>query len=377
MEKRRFNKFVFSLFVLIAILIAGCSNTQELEKTQKLAEEVQLETEDGNVEVTYTIAVANEKDNTISVITYPEGKQRIIELKGSAHNVEINKTTGILWATIIPGHESHEEENGHTESSHESHSTHAESGDDHVGESPVVVGYDLSTLEIIEEYPVGNHPAHVTLSRDGTKMLVTNSGDNNVSFINRESGEITSIPTGDFPHGARISSDGKTALVANMMSNNISFIDLESKSETHRLEVGNTPVQVGINSSGTVGYVTLFAENQVKVLDLKTFNIIDTVDVGVGPAQLYVSPNNEYVIAANQGTEDDPSNTVTIIRNDKLETINLVLDKGPHGVVITEDNKYAFVTNMFENTVSVIDMTTLTEVEKMNTGKYPNGISVY
>jgi len=40
---------------------------------------------------------------------------------------------------------------------------------------------------------------------------------------------------------------------------------------------------------------------------------VGKVNVGVGPIQVFVTPDNKYVLAANQGTKDNPSTTVSII----------------------------------------------------------------
>jgi DNA-binding beta-propeller fold protein YncE len=53
---------------------------------------------------------------------------------------------------------------------------------------------------------------------------------------------------------------------------------------------------------------------------------------------------------------DAPSHSVSKI-NIKTKKVVATIEtgKGAHGVVTSPDHKYVFVTNMFENTVSVID----------------------
>ncbi|WP_298199814.1 cytochrome D1 domain-containing protein [Desulfosporosinus sp.] len=48
--------------------------------------------------------------------------------------------------------------------------------------------------------------------------------------------------------------------------------------------------------------------------------------------------------------------------------------KGAHGLVVSTDNKYIFVTNMYEDTVSVIDNNTNKVSATVKVGKTPNGI---
>jgi YVTN family beta-propeller protein len=60
----------------------------------------------------------------------------------------------------------------------------------------------------------------------------------------------------------------------------------------------------------------------------------------------------------------------------KSVTATIETGKGSHGVVTSSDNKYAYVTNMFENTVSVIDLAAKKVVKTLEVGKVPNGISI-
>jgi len=48
---------------------------------------------------------------------------------------------------------------------------------------------------------------------------------------------------------------------------------------------------------------------------------------------------------------------------------------GPHGVVIEPSDQRAWVTNMYDGTVSVVDLTTNETVATVPVGDKPNGIS--
>lgn len=49
--------------------------------------------------------------------------------------------------------------------------------------------------------------------------------------------------------------------------------------------------------------------------------------------------------------------------------------KGARGLVVSPDNKYIFVTNMYEDTVSIIDNNTNKVSTTVKVGKTPNGIN--
>ena len=47
-----------------------------------------------------------------------------------------------------------------------------------------------------------------------------------------------------------------------------------------------------------------------------------------------------------------------------------------HGVVVDRDGRYAFISNLYANTVSVIDVKSLKVLKNVPVGRSPNGISV-
>jgi YVTN family beta-propeller protein len=60
----------------------------------------------------------------------------------------------------------------------------------------------------------------------------------------------------------------------------------------------------------------------------------------------------------------------------KQVTATIETENGSHGVVTSSDNKYLYVTNMFANTVSVIDNLHNKVIKTIKVGKTPNGISI-
>jgi YVTN family beta-propeller protein len=81
-------------------------------------------------------------------------------------------------------------------------------------------------------------------------------------------------------------------------------------------------------------YVSLNGENAVGKVDVGTRQLVGKVTVGVGPIQVFATPDGKYVLAANQGIETSPSDTVSIIDTASLEVVATVrTDAGAHGVV--------------------------------------------
>ena len=104
--------------------------------------------------------------------------------------------------------------------------------------------------------------------------------------------------------------------------------------------------------------------------------LVATVDVGRNPIQVFPTPDGRLIYVANQGTEAEPDNRVSVIdvtTNTVVATIGT--GRGAHGVVVSRDGATVFVTNILDATVSAIDVATQTVIATIPVGKGPNGIT--
>jgi YVTN family beta-propeller protein len=356
---KKVRVMLIGLITAIGILLAGCGSADKeiiesakpLEKSSKNAEEP---TKTFGDKYYFT---ANE-GGTISKVNAADNKvTATLKADGIVHNIQISPDGKVVAATLVPG-------------GHGGHGGHDEKN------TGSVLFYDAETDDLLKTVSVGNHPAHVVYSKDGKYVLVTNNEDDTVSVIDTSSYEVkNTISTGKGPHGFRISDNSKYAYIANMGEDTVSVINIDTLIEERKIEVGETPVTTGITSDGKTLAVTLFAENAMAILDLESNESVK-VEVGFGPAQVYIGPNDKYAYVANQGTEDKPSSSMSIVDLvSKTVVAEIETGKGAHGVVTSADGKFAYVTNMFENTVSIIDLESK-EVSSIEVGEIPNGITI-
>ena len=79
---------------------------------------------------------------------------------------------------------------------------------------------------------------------------------------------------------------------------------------------------------------------------------------------------------ANEGTQENPDNTVPVIDTRERRVIaTLATDIGAHGVVVGADGRRAYVSNNFGNSVSIIDTATDQVLATVEVGQGPNGIT--
>jgi YVTN family beta-propeller protein len=361
MKKIKFG--LFTLLIILGVFLAGCSSNSNKgsESTNKGNEEnsPSTETKKGNQsdsENTQYYFTANEGGSISKIAASSNEVVKEIKVEGAVHNVQVSPDGKILGAIVVPGM-------------------------NHGGKSMEMNGqalfYDTNTNDLLKSVDVGNHPAHIVFTADGKYALVTNNEDNNVSVIDMNTMSVTkTIDTGKGPHGFRISADNQKAYIANMGENSVSVLNLETMKEEKKITVGSTPVTTGITSDGKTLVATLNGENMLAIVDLTTDQVV-RVEVGKGPAQVYIDGNNQFAYVANQGTEDAPSHSVSVVDlASKKVTATIETGKGAHGVVTSPDSKHLYVTNMYENTVTVIDTEQNKVLDTIKVGKTPNGISI-
>lgn len=306
---------------------------------------------------TGTVFTANERDASISQVRLDDGSISTFSLDIAPHNVQVSPDGKRLLAVGVSAHASH----------------HPNSG----GGGQLLVFELPSNGKPAFALPVDGHPAHVITDLSGTQAFVSDSDNNAIAVFDlKQRSRIGTIETGQYPHGMRLSPDGKEIYVANVKDDSVSVINVASLQETARIAVGRAPVQVGFTPDGKQSYVSLSAENKVGIIDTVRRKLSGKIAVGNTPIQLFATPDGKQIYVANQGSSKRPDNRVSVI-DPAHRTVITTLRTGPgaHGVAISGDGNYAFVSNIEAGTFSVIDTATKKVIATHRVGAGPNGIT--
>jgi YVTN family beta-propeller protein len=312
------------------------------------------------------VYTADEHGSSISAIDLAAGRVSTVPIPISPHNVQITADGKRLLAVGEPSADGH----GHA------HGGKAHGANEAKGRLLILDTARLGAKPVTE-INVGAHPAHVIADQGGERAFVTNAGDNTVGVVDLAAGKlIATIGTGRYPHGLRMSPNGREVYVANVQDGTVSVIDADCLTELARIPVGVTPVQVGFTPDGSRAYVSLRDENRVGVIDTATRSLIGTIEVGPNPIQVYATPDGRFVYVANQGTDAEPADTVSVIEVSSGKVVDTIrTGMGAHGVVVSNDGAWVFITNIVDGTVSAIDVATGKVVADFSVGGGPNGIT--
>jgi len=295
------------------------------------------------------------------------------------HNVQVAPDGKSVWVTANSG-------------KHEGHSggmipTALAHGEADVGSEPdevIVINPLTDRIKARIQLDKGVQGAHVVVATDGSYAYASAQKVGIIYKINAKTFTIEKkipAPGASQPHGMRISPDGKILYVALLTGQALGMLDTATDKLT-QISMPGQAVQTGITPDGKTAMVSLYDSKQLALyrVDSKSTVMIDLPSTAQGPIQMYPTPDSKFVYLADQGYYFGQP------QNDKLYKIEVATGKivkeimagaAPHGVIVSQDGKFVYVTNLMSEDMSIIDTATDSEVGKITIGKEPNGISIW
>ena len=219
-------------------------------------------------------------------------------------------------------------------------------------------------------------------------IYVTNEDSNNVSVINKQSGEVVAtIMVGSKPRGiaAVVGRERSRVYVANSGSNTVSVIDPTTNKVENEVSIkfGRKPEGIAVatvSQEKDLIFVTNYASNSVSVIDSITFQEIEKIDVGKGPVAIAVDPSVDTLLGTHYLNFEDMnilrsyrerffnvyvvnknSNDMSIIRMDKIsnaseEVLSLKVGWNPVALSVDYGRGKVYVVNYGSDKLSVLDI---------------------
>ena len=298
------------------------------------------------------------------------------KLAYAPHNVQVAPDGKSVWVTANAG--SHMEHSSIVPVAH----AHGEagSGPDEV----IVINTKNDRIESRIQIGMGVHLAHVVLTPDSKTAYVTAQKEGVVYKINAESYAIEkkiTAPPGSEPHGLRISTDGQSAYIAMLAGKSLGILDL-SRAELAQVPLSGQAVQAGVTPDGKYAFASIYDKKTLAVYDIATKKVreIKLPESSKGPIQMYPTPDSQFVYIADQGFYFEQPEGTMVYKIDLKEgkvTAEIKAGRAPHGVVVSKDGKFVYITNLVDGSVSVIDTAQDKEVGTILVGKEPNGVSAW
>jgi DNA-binding beta-propeller fold protein YncE len=282
--------------------------------------------------------------------------------------------------------------------------------------------YSTKNDALIGKASLGLFPATLDVSPDGDFLFVVNfnlHGDmtpSTVSVVSTQTmTEIARIPTCTMPHGSRLNPQGTKQYSACMMDDMLVEIDTRTLkatrhfivtknqengltgppqpragSSTHSMHAGHgseapkpgdnscSPTWAEPSADGSSIYVACNGSSEIVEVNANTWALVRRIPARPGVYNLEVTHDGSRLLATNKR---DQSVSIYDLKSGKelvrLPTRRKVL----HGVVVSPDDRYAFVTvegvGSEPGTVEIIDLVVMKTVATVDVAQGAAGIDFY
>lgn len=214
---------------------------------------------------------------------------------------------------------------------------------------------DPATFQIIDHFKVDQIPHHITPSWDMAHLYVNNTESNTLTEIDPRSGKPTrTIPVED-PYNLYFTTDGSKAIVVAERFLRLDFRDPRTWELIRTVPIPWPGVDhLDFSADGRFLVASTEFSGYVAKVDVVEMELTGQTKVGGLPIDVRLSPDGSVFYVANQGRHGVSVLDATTLREiDFLRT-----GKGAHGFHISRDTKSMYVSNRLEGTISVIDTAT-------------------
>ncbi|MFI5334010.1 MAG: beta-propeller fold lactonase family protein [Chlamydiales bacterium] len=264
--------------------------------------------------------------------------------------------------------------------------------------STTVTIIDIATNTVAGTIGGFNGPSGFVITPDGNFAYVNNYGagvdsgnGTTVNVVNLNTNAIVGSPitVGQAPAAMAITPDGAYVYVVSYVDGNpgtgtISIIRTSNNSvQPNAISGFSGPFAIAITPDSKYAYVTNFGSNNfspvgttVSVVDIRSNTLVGAITVGIQPSGIAITPAGSYAYVSNYSTVYDGPNftdltasegTVNIIDIQNNKVISPVIKVGfsPDAIAISSDGQFAYVTNYTSNTVSVIALLGLYDINRL------------
>lgn len=220
------------------------------------------------------------------------------------------------------------------------------------------------------------------------KAYVTNQGDDLVSIISTEHNVVTRLvpvgdsPTLDVPHNLWVDRQNKYWYVSLIAAGEVWKFDVATDTFLGKVKAGKSPANIVASPDGTRILATdwdVFNDGRkVRVIDATSLTLIKELEVGIAPHGISFSHDGQLIYVTNY-----LSDSVSILRASDYEhegdpvllapDINPIKSSRlqPLQVVLTPDDRFAYVSCFNSNDVRVIDTASQTVLDSVKVGRRP------
>jgi YVTN family beta-propeller protein len=229
--------------------------------------------------------------------------------------------------------------------------------------SNTVTVIDPSTYRVIGTHPVGVLPQHVTPSYNLKHLYVLNDKGNSVTVINPRNGSFGRTLQVADPYNMYFTPNGKAGIVVAERLNRLDFVNPDTLQLQHSLPVHCRGIDhADFSANGRYAIFSCEFSGQLVKVDIASQRVVGYLSLPTGsmPQDVKLSPDGTVFYVA-----DMMHNGVWLVDGSALRTIGFRhTGKGAHGLYVSRDSRFLYVTNREEGSISLIDFSSRRVVRK-------------
>lgn len=313
-----------------------------------------------------TLLVLNKSDNTVSLI-----------------DLATRKTVAVVPTGIGP-HEVAVSPDGKT-------AVIANYGAQTPGSSLTII--DVPGKKALKTIDLGEYrrPHGIVWLKD-KQVVVTAEGNKALLVVDLNTGKISNavVTNQNVSHMVVVSPKHGRAFVANIGSGSVTVIDLKTNERITDIQTGAGAEGIDISPNEKEVWVTNRAANTVSVIDADSLKVTATLPSKDFPIRVKFAPGGKHVLVSNARSGDlaifDAGTKAEIKRVSMEVKANEASNTGgrifsqfgqspvPVGILVAPGLAHAFVANTNADIVTMIDLKTWQIVDRLTTGKEPDGL---
>jgi YVTN family beta-propeller protein len=236
-------------------------------------------------------------------------------------------------------------------------------------ESNTVDVIDPATLQIVDHFPVGRHPQHITPAWDMQTLYADNDEGNTLTPIDPRTGKpAADLPVED-PYNLYYTPDGTKAVVVAERFKRLDFRDPKTWQLIKSVPVPYRGVDhADFNGDGTAMVASCEFSGWIVQVDLQRLEVSAALHVGGAPIDVKLSPDGQHFFVANQ----DRNGVSVIDARTFRETKFVKTGAGAHGMYFSRDGRVLYVSNRKEGSVSVMSVKSMDVIDTWKVGGSPD-----
>jgi YVTN family beta-propeller protein len=216
---------------------------------------------------------------------------------------------------------------------------------------------DPKTYKVINRFRVGKEPQHVVPSWNLKRLWVTQDLQDQLTLIDPANGKKGETIHIDDPYNMYYTPDGKYAIICAEREKRLDFRDAQTLKVVHRLSVPCEGVNhIDFSIDGRYLLATCEYSGELLKVDVVDQKVIGTLKMSPSgmPQDVKASPDGKVFYVANM-----EANGVHLVDGDAFKQIGFIhTGKGAHGLYVSRDSKYLYVSNRGEGSVTLINFAT-------------------